>query len=70
MSQTTGEKRVRVLFNVSEGDTHSIVSKIKIDFARLINECDKMKERDPRLAEEAMTRIEDAAHWMVKLATA
>lgn len=70
MSQTLGEKRVRVRFNVAEGETRSTVDEIKASFAKLIDQCDAMREKDHRLAAESMTRIEDAAHWMVKLATA
>jgi len=69
--KTIGERRVRIDFNVCrDEETWNDVDQCKRAFAMLINQCDHEKHRDPRLAAEAMTRIEDAAHWMVKLLTA
>ena len=62
-----GEQRVRTEFNPSQDDT---VSQIKQKTAELINLCEKLKERDPRLAATAQTAYEEAAVWAVKAATA
>ena len=67
MEKTIGEKRVRTEFNPSKDDT---VSKIKQKTAELINLCEELKEKDPRLASIAQTEYESAAHWAVKAATA
>jgi hypothetical protein len=66
-SQTVGEQRVRVDFNVSNDET---VSQIKVKAAELINICEGLKEKDPRLASLAQTAFEEAAMWAVKAATA
>lgn len=62
-----GEDRVRTSFNPS-ADT--IVDQIKQQTAVLINTCEKLKERDVRLASLAQTAYEEAAMWAVKAATA
>jgi hypothetical protein len=62
-----GEDRVRVKFNPSaEGD----VDQIKQQTARLIDLCEELKAKDPRLASLAQTSYEEAAMWAVKAATA
>lgn len=65
--QTLGEKRVRVNFNPK---VDGMVDVIKAKTAELIDLCEKMKDRDPRLAALAQTHYEDAAMWAVKCATA
>lgn len=65
--KTIGEKRVRTDFNVSGSD---LVSEIKTLSANLINICEKIKDKDPRLASLAQTAYEEAAMWAVKAATA
>lgn len=65
--KSIGEQRVRTTFNPSSSDT---VDQIKNHTAELINLCDKLKEKDGRLASLAMTAYEQAAMWAVKLATA
>ncbi len=65
--KSIGEQRVRTSFNPSSSDT---VDQIKNYTAELINLCDKLKEKDGRLASLAMTAYEQAAMWAVKLATA
>lgn len=64
--KSIGEQRVRTSFNPSSSDT---VDQIKNYTAELINLCDKLKEKDGRLASLAMTTYEEAAMWAVKLAT-
>lgn len=64
---TIGEKRVRTEFNPSNDD---IVSQIKQKSAELINICESLKEKDPRLSSIAQTSYEEAAMWAVKAATA
>ena len=64
---TIGEKRVRVDFNVGGNDT---VGYIKKETARLIDVCEELKARDPRLAALAQAAYEEAAMWAVKAATA
>lgn len=64
---TIGEDRVRVEFNPSK-DT--VVDQIKQQTARLIDICEVLKSKDPRLASLAQTHYEDAAMWAVKAATA
>lgn len=66
-TQTLGEQRVRVNFNA---DNNSNVDVIKSSVAKLINMCEELKEKDPRLCALAQTRLEEAAMWAVKLATA
>lgn len=63
---TIGEQRVRTQFNPS---AESDVDKIKQLSAELINICDRLKEKDPRLAALAMTDYESGCMWAVKLAT-
>lgn len=62
-----GEKRVRTDFNVSGSD---LVTRIKHETAHLIDLCEALKEKDPRLAAMAQTAYEEAAMWAVKAATA
>ena len=64
---TIGELRVRTTFNPSaNGD----VDVIKQRTAELINLCDHLKSKDPRLVALAQTAYEEAAMWAVKAATA
>lgn len=64
---TIGEMRVRTQFNPSaSGD----VDVIKQRTAELINLCDHLKGKDPRLVALAQTAYEEAAMWAVKAATA
>lgn len=65
--KTLGEKLVRTDFNVTQNND---VDKFKQTSADLINLCDSLKARDPRLAALAITAFETAAMWAVKLATA
>jgi hypothetical protein len=69
---TIGEDRVRIKFNPSDDD---LVSQIKQETARLIDQCERWKDRteDPevgRLWALAQTAYEEAAMWAVKGATA
>lgn len=64
---TQGEKRVRTNFNPGGG---GVVDQIKQETARLIDLCERLKEKDPRLAALAQTAFEEAAMWAVKAATA
>ena len=64
---TIGEQRVRTKFNPSADST---VDLIKQKTAELINLCERLKEKDPRLASIAQTEYESAAMWAVKAATA
>lgn len=64
---TIGEDRVRIKFNPSDD---SLVNKIKQKSAELIDLCEELKGKDPRLAALAQTHYEDAAMWAVKAATA
>lgn len=64
---TVGEKRVRTEFNPSKD---GIVDQIKQKTAELINLCEDLKAKDPRLASIAQTEYESAAMWAVKAATA
>ena len=66
-SKTSGEKRVRTDFNVNNDD---IVTQIKHQSAALIDLCETLKEKDPRLVSLAQTAYEEAAMWAVKAATA
>jgi hypothetical protein len=63
---TLGENRVRLTFNPNE---NSLVYEIKQKSAELIDLCETIKAKDPRLAALAQTYYEDAAMWAVKLAT-
>lgn len=67
MDKTIGEIRVRTDFNPSNDD---LVSQIKQKGAELINICEDLKAKDPRLASVAQTEIEGAIMWAVKAATA
>lgn len=62
-----GEQRVRTNFNVTGDDT---VTRIKHETAHLIDLCEVLKEKDPRLASLAQTAYEEAVMWAVKAATA
>lgn len=65
--KSIGEQRVRTDFNVSGSST---VDAIKQKTAELINLCEELKAKDPRLASLAQTEHEIAAMWAVKAATA
>lgn len=64
---SVGEDRVRIKFNPSD---NSVVAQIKQKSAELIDLCEPLKAKDPRLASLAQTHYEDAAMWAVKAATA
>ena len=64
---TLGQKRVRINFNPSDNST---VEVIKSTTAGLIDLCESIKYRDPRLVALAQTAYEEAAMWAVKAATA
>ena len=65
--QSVGEQRVRIIFNpVASSD----VDIIKNKSAELIDICESLKSKDPRLASLAQTTFEEAAMWAVKAATA
>lgn len=64
---TLGEKRVRLTFNVSGDKTVNDIKRLSAD---LIDLCETLKEKDPRLASLAQTAYEEAAGWAVKAATA
>ena len=66
MNLSLGQKRVRVGFNPS---TDRLVDAIKMDTAALIDVCESLKAKDPRLAALAQTAYEEAAMWAVKAAT-
>lgn len=66
-TQSLGEKRVRASFNPT---ADSLVDNIKFATADLINLCESLKDKDPRLAALAQTTYEEAAMWAVKAATA
>jgi len=65
--KSIGEKRVRSDFNVTEDTT---VNSIKYCAAELINLCEEVKDKDPRLAALAQTYFEIGAMLAVKAATA
>ncbi len=65
--QSVGEQRVRITFNPSAS---SDVDVIKNKSAELIDLCEKLKAKDPRLASLAQTAYEEVAMWAVKAATA
>lgn len=67
MDYSIGEQRVRIEFNSSNS---GLVDQIKRKTAELINLCEDLKEKDPRLAALAQTAYEEAAMWAVKAATA
>jgi hypothetical protein len=66
IEKTIGEKRVRLSFNPSNNE---LVDDIKLKSAELIDLCESMKDKDPRLVALAQTHYEDAAMWAVKAAT-
>lgn len=66
-TKTIGEHRVRTQFNP---DNNGTVDLIKQKSAELINLCEDLKDKDPRLASLAQTTFEEAAMWAVKAATA
>ena len=61
-----GSQRVRESFNPGG---HDMVDKIKRYTADLIDLCEELKDKDPRLAALAQTAYEEAAMWAVKAAT-
>lgn len=61
-----GCERVRYAFNPS-GNVD--VDRIKMLTAQLINHCEELKAKDPRLCALAQTAYAEAAMWAVKLAT-
>jgi hypothetical protein len=63
---TLGETRVRTTFNPSASTD---VEVIKQKSAALIDLCEGLKSKDPRLAALAQTAFEEAAMWAVKAAT-
>lgn len=64
---TIGEDRVRTKFNPS---ADGLVDQIKQQSAALIDTCEALKVREPRLASLAQTAYEEATMWAVKAATA
>lgn len=64
---SVGEDRVRTKFNPS---AVAVVDQIKQKSAELIDMCETLKAKDPRLASLAQTSYEEAAMWAVKAATA
>jgi hypothetical protein len=62
-----GENRIRTKFNPSSSN---VVDTIKQKSAELIDVCEALKAKDPRLASLAQTAFEEAAMWAVKAATA
>ena len=65
--ESVGEQRVRTTFNPAAS---SDVDIIKNKTAELIDICESLKAKDPRLASIAQTSFEEAAMWAVKAATA
>ena len=63
---TLGDIRVRRDFNPS---SNKDVELIKMGTAKLIDFCESLKKKDPRLAALAQTAYEEAAMWAVKAAT-
>lgn len=61
-----GAARVRETFNPSGNE---MVDKLKRYTADLIDLCEDLKYKDPRLASLAQTAYEEAAMWAVKAAT-
>lgn len=61
-----GEDRVRTKFNPS---ADGIVDQLKQKSAELIDLCETLKSKDPRLAALAQTSFEEGAMWAVKAAT-
>lgn len=70
LQNTVGAKRVRMNFNVAEGDTRSAIDEIKEKSAELINLVEALPNPDNRLKSLAMTSYEEGAMWAVKAATA
>lgn len=66
MTKTLGEKRVRIDFNVNFDDK---VTEIKRKTAELIDICEAIKSKEPRLIALAQTAYEQAAMWAVKAET-
>lgn len=63
---TLGEERVGLNFNPANDPT---VTQIKTAVAALIDLCESLKAKNPRLAATAQTQFEGASMWAVKLAT-
>ena len=63
---TLGASRVRIDFNPNDSKD---VELIKMWTATLIDLCETLKHKDPRLAALAQTAYEEAAMWAVKAAT-
>lgn len=72
-AETIGEQRVRISFNPATaergGDVADQVRELKTKSAELIDLCEALKSKDPRLASLAQTSYEEAAMWAVKAAT-
>lgn len=66
---TLGQQRVRTGENTAKGNVAVEVDMIKDMTASLINLCERLRARDPRLASLAQTAYEEAAMWAVKAAT-
>jgi hypothetical protein len=66
VTMSVGEDRVRIKFNPS---ADGVVDQIKQQTAKLIDLCETIKSKDPRLVALAQTHYEDAAMWAVKAAT-
>lgn len=64
--KTVGEKIVRADFNPN-GNT--LVNSFKTNVAAIIDQVDAIRDMDPRLAALAITHLEIAAMFAVKLAT-
>ena len=64
---TIDEQRVRTEFNPSN---NGLVDQIKQKAAELINLCEEVKTKDPRLVALAQSAFEEGAMWAVKAATA
>jgi hypothetical protein len=67
ITMSIGTDRVRTSFNPS---SDSLVDRIKQKSAELIDLCEGLKTKEPRLAALAQTAYEEAAMWAVKAATA
>ena len=67
MELTPGQKRVRLDFNP---DGNPDVEKLKRLTAELIDACEMLKVKDPRLAALAQTAYEEASMWAIKAVTA
>lgn len=65
--KTIGELRIRISY---ADEITNEVQMIKFKFAKLIDECYAMNNKDGRLCSIAMTALEETCMWMVKLATA